>query len=130
MDGVEADAGDGGHQARPSRKDCGHPSWDSLRLPLVVCRPSRMETKTETPKKPRRRRVETTKRAAPVSSSHQDEEQKGPHASALEPASQVDPRALLEVLRSALLVNPPVSQSQAALPRRAFKFWVRSKGCP
>lgn len=69
MDSVEADAGNGGHQARPRRKDCGHPYWDSLRLPLVACR--------QTSKKPRRRRVETTKRAAPVSSFHQDEEQKG-----------------------------------------------------
>ena len=64
-------------------------SWDSLRRPLVICRPTRTETttETETPKKSKRRRVKTTKRAAPLSSSHQDEEPQGPPASSPESAS-------------------------------------------
>jgi hypothetical protein len=62
-------------------------SWDSLRVPLIICRPSRMGTKTETPKKTKSRKAKTTKGAAPVSSSHPGEEPKGSSASAPEPTA-------------------------------------------
>jgi len=62
-------------------------SWDSARVPLVICPPSRMGTKAEAPKKPKSRKAKTTKGGAPVSSSQQGEEPKGPSASAPEPTA-------------------------------------------
>jgi hypothetical protein len=64
-------------------------SWNTLRVPLVICSPSRMGTKTETPRKPKTksRKAKTTKGATPVSSTPQSRESKEPSASASEPVS-------------------------------------------